>query len=325
MFYVWNVREWISEVITACGENHLNTDDSIFVLVLFSSLDFEYVEFFRDHKNQVSSYSGRNVHIFTPIIYQDVVPDDEWRLMRDDLEASGIQVGSGPSVVFFRIRGYGATYEPRRVEFFAAYRLPSKSLVGLLRHIVDACIEHRPSSEQGRAGAERLIGELARVTESPNLLRFQSAHSHLASDVQTALDQPRLFLSHSSADKPFVRRFCEALRAGGLTPWIDEVDLGAGDSIRAKIELALRDSDVLLVFLSAAAAQSHWVQYELAFFAGAADTGRIVPVIIDDDGAALAARWPETQGLLYMDCRDEAGWKNSIERIIDTARRSHTR
>ena len=34
-----------------------------------------------------------NVHIFTPIIYDDVVPDDEWRMLRDQLIREGIRLG----------------------------------------------------------------------------------------------------------------------------------------------------------------------------------------------------------------------------------------
>ncbi len=91
MFYVFNVHEWLTEVITACNENQLSPEESLFALALFSSLDEEHVRFFRDRKSQVSSYSGENVHIFTPIIYEDVIPDNEWRELRDDFNRAGIE------------------------------------------------------------------------------------------------------------------------------------------------------------------------------------------------------------------------------------------
>lgn len=36
---------------------------------MFSSLDFEFVTFFRDRKPQISQYSGENVHILgVPVV-----------------------------------------------------------------------------------------------------------------------------------------------------------------------------------------------------------------------------------------------------------------
>jgi hypothetical protein len=315
MFYVFNVHEWLTEVIAACNENRLSPDESLFALVLFSSLDEDHVKFFRDRKKQVSSYSGDNVHIFTPIIYEDVIPDNEWRSLRDDFNRAGIEVDSQPSVIFFRLvhSPDSRKFEPT---FFSAYRLPDRiPLHRVIQQIVDACIRFRASES-------RMIAELARITQSPNLV-VRRERPYFAQDVGRVLDAPRLFLSHSSADKPFVRRVSAALTTERLHPWLDEHELRAGDKLRDTIEEALRRSDVLLIFLSSHSAKSHWLQHEAAFFAGAAKDGRIIPIVIDDAGHDLVSRLPAVQGLLYLDFRDATRWDENILKIIDAARKHH--
>jgi len=53
----------------------------------------------------------------------------------------------------------------------------------------------------------------------------------------------RLFLSHSSKDKPFVRLFCEDLEAAGFKVWLDEVQLRIGDSLPLEIAEAVDKTD----------------------------------------------------------------------------------
>jgi len=49
----------------------------------------------------------------------------------------------------------------------------------------------------------------------------------------------RIFLSHSSIDKPFVRQLAGRLRLIGLTPWLDEVEIKPGASLIGEIERGL--------------------------------------------------------------------------------------
>jgi hypothetical protein len=195
-------------------------------------------------------------------------------------------------------------------------------LTFLIRDVVDACLRHRTDES-------RLTSALARITHSPNVISGVG-QSQLAGDLEFILDQPRLFLSHVSADKPFVRRVSHALSHhynhhfnASLNPWLDERELDAGVFLRDEIERALRDSDVLLLFLSQHAAGSHWVQHEAAFFSGAGTEQRVIPVIIDDAGQQLAAQLPAAQGRLYLDFRDDARWNDNIEKIIEAAKASH--
>ena len=60
----------------------------------------------------------------------------------------------------------------------------------------------------------------------------------------------RIFLAHSSQDKPIVRDICNLLRADGFSPWLDEDELVPGHNLELEIGRAVGGSDVVAVFLS---------------------------------------------------------------------------
>ena len=318
MFYVGNVHRWLEEVIEACNDNGFQPKDSIFCLVLFSSIDVELLSFFRDRRKQISSYSGMNVHIFTPIIYEDVVPDDEWRMLRNQLIEEGIRLGPEPAVLFFRLENYhaghkGKSWNSYQPAFFAAHHLSSsQDQTRLIRDVVEVCIQHRSSPE-------RLRSELAKALRTPNLM-VGHFHSALTKEIAKSLDQPRIFLSHASPDKGVVRQFAEDLHDAGTRPWLDEAEINVGDSFRETIASALKASDVVLIFLSKASAASAWVQHEVALFVGQDEGRRVIPVVLDEAGRELASRLPATQGLLYVDASSPDKRSEAIRKIIKAAR-----
>jgi hypothetical protein len=71
------------------------------------------------------------------------------------------------------------------------------------------------------------------------------------------------FLSHSSADKPFIRQLAADLTANGVAVWLDEQRIRVGDSIPEKVAQGLAASDFFLIGMSHRAAESAWVQKEL--------------------------------------------------------------
>jgi len=103
----------------------------------------------------------------------------------------------------------------------------------------------------------------------------------------------RVFISHSAADAPggeavnvsahAVRiAVREAVKAAGFTVLIDEVELKAGDSWRARINLWLGLCDAAVLILSPAALQSHYVAFEanvLGYRWSVDPTFRIIPVL----------------------------------------------
>jgi hypothetical protein len=60
----------------------------------------------------------------------------------------------------------------------------------------------------------------------------------------------RVFLCHSSHDKPVVRSLYFRLRENGVYPWLDEVNILPGQDWEQEIEIGIRQSHVVLVCLS---------------------------------------------------------------------------
>ena len=60
----------------------------------------------------------------------------------------------------------------------------------------------------------------------------------------------RIFLCHASEDKPQVREIYQRLKALGFEPWLDEEQILPGQDWDYEIEMALEQSDFVLVFLS---------------------------------------------------------------------------
>jgi hypothetical protein len=72
----------------------------------------------------------------------------------------------------------------------------------------------------------------------------------------------KLFLSHTSADKPFAKQLATSLMDSGYVVWLDEWEIKVGDSITQKIEKGIEGSDYLLLVLSNKSIQSKWVDRE---------------------------------------------------------------
>ena len=77
----------------------------------------------------------------------------------------------------------------------------------------------------------------------------------------------KVFLCHSSADKPAVRELYQKLRAEPwIQPWLDEEELYPGQDWEIEIERAVESSDVVLVCLSISSINKRgFVQKELRF------------------------------------------------------------
>jgi hypothetical protein len=95
----------------------------------------------------------------------------------------------------------------------------------------------------------------------------------------------RVFVSHSSRDKPFVRKLVTELKKHGLNVWFDEIEIRVGDSIPTKISEGLKDTDYLIAVLSQASVSSRWVQQELnsvLMNQSSGERGIVLPVLMED-------------------------------------------
>jgi hypothetical protein len=91
--------------------------------------------------------------------------------------------------------------------------------------------------------------------------------------------QGGIFLSHTSADKPAVRKLAEDLRSAGVHVWIDEAEIRPGDSLFDRIEAGINDMEYLGVVLSPRSVESPWVQKELNMALVSALSVRAIRVI----------------------------------------------
>lgn len=96
------------------------------------------------------------------------------------------------------------------------------------------------------------------------------------SSVDLSLSEPsrplRVFLCHSSDDKPAVRNLYRKLVDDGFAPWLDEENLEAGQEWEKEIPRAVRDSDVVIVCISRRSANKRgYVQKEIKFALDVAD------------------------------------------------------
>jgi hypothetical protein len=88
----------------------------------------------------------------------------------------------------------------------------------------------------------------------------------------TPIRRLRVFLCHSSADKPIVRALYKRLLAEGADPWLDEENLLPGQNWELEIRKAVRNSDIVIVCLSSSSInKAGFVQKEITFVLDVAD------------------------------------------------------
>jgi hypothetical protein len=74
----------------------------------------------------------------------------------------------------------------------------------------------------------------------------------------------RVFISHSSKDKEFVRQLAGDLTEVGHKPWLDEWEIQVGDCIVHAIGEGLAQADYVVLVLSQNSVESGWVEREWA-------------------------------------------------------------
>lgn len=313
MWYIHPTEKWIEEVVRLMNEQQLKPENSRFMIAFFSSLDNEYVDYFKNNKDRISSFSGKNFHIFTPLIYEgNIIPDEDWRYMRNEFKTLGIPLKSDPTFIFFSLEGGGVPkpsgwstyhYYP---EFFAGFacstfdRFPHK-----LKEAIDACIEIKRT--------HHLAQKLSEIFLSENLIWHDRVNHQFKETITRQLPKSTVFISHSSKDKSFVKKLIHEL-SSDIRFWIDENEILAGADIQQTITNSLRssDTDYLLLVISRHSTESSWVNFEVSQFMGFAEGKNIIPVVLTKE-----ERFPEPidnliRRLKYIDFSDESKWSEGI-------------
>ena len=115
----------------------------------------------------------------------------------------------------------------------------------------------------------------------------------------------KVFLCHSSGDKPIVRELYHQLKAEGwIDPWLDEMKLLPGQEWDIEIEKAVEAADIVLVCLSNHSVDKEgYVQKELRFVLNLADEkpeGSIFVIPLRLDGCVVPRRLRHWQWVDYF-------------------------
>ena len=126
----------------------------------------------------------------------------------------------------------------------------------------------------------------------------------------------RVFLCHSSNDKPLVRKLYQQLTSDNFDPWLDEEKLLAGQDWRQEISKAVRRADVVIVCLSRGSiGKTGFVQKEIKDALDIADeqpegTIFLIPLKLEEcEVPERVSRW---QWVNYF---DENGYKKLINAL----------
>ena len=95
----------------------------------------------------------------------------------------------------------------------------------------------------------------------------------------------RVFISHSSNDKPAVEELALALRERGIDPWLDKWEIAPGDDIVARINAGLEEAGAGIIVFSRHSKDSRWVEAEVSYltYARVVESKVLVPVVIGED------------------------------------------
>ncbi|MGH6616041.1 toll/interleukin-1 receptor domain-containing protein [Sphingomonas sp.] len=123
-----------------------------------------------------------------------------------------------------------------------------------------------------------------------------------------------LFLSHTSDDKPFVRRVGNDLKARGVPVWLDEAEIQIGDSLTGKIAEGIKRSRFIAVFLSPKSVSAPWVAKELEIAINMEikrEEVVVLPLVIEKCELP-----PFLEGKLYGDFTAEDQYSATLEKLL---------
>ena len=127
----------------------------------------------------------------------------------------------------------------------------------------------------------------------------------------------KLFISHSSADKTFVNRLIRELRNAGIPdPWYDTFNLdGATEDISLALTSGISAAEWFILILSPAAADSHWVTYEVK--AAQQATAHTLVLLYDSpDGHLPYLSNPNLASILHGGQRKVIDFTDDFERAL---------
>jgi hypothetical protein len=155
---------------------------------------------------------------------------------------------------------------------------------------------------------------MALMTLFPPELQKTSEQAHTGELPTTSSSAPRalrVFLCHSSGDKPLVRDLYRRLIADSIDAWLDEEKLIPGQDWNLEIQKAVRASDIVIVCLSESSInKAGYVQKEIQYALDVADEqpeGKIFLIPLKLEECKVPQRLRRWQ---WVDYFQENGYRN---------------
>src|ERR1700694_1857361 len=103
----------------------------------------------------------------------------------------------------------------------------------------------------------------------------------------------KVFISHSSGDEALANKLVSYLEAEGLDAWYDKREIMPGDNWADKIAQGLRESDAMVVLLTANALNSESVRRDIDYALSQKPfKRRLIPVLVGDSDDFPSHRIP---------------------------------
>ncbi|MBL0057006.1 MAG: toll/interleukin-1 receptor domain-containing protein [Chitinophagaceae bacterium] len=104
--------------------------------------------------------------------------------------------------------------------------------------------------------------EIIKLTKS-EFDELMSTKQKLEDTLTKTKEKAEVFISYSSADRPFADNIYQMMEEEGIPAWYDSKNLDVGDVISDKISSGIQQSSFVLIIISRNSLQSNWVKFEL--------------------------------------------------------------
>lgn len=135
----------------------------------------------------------------------------------------------------------------------------------------------------------------------------------------------KVFISYAHKDKNIVEKIVSKIEENGHDIWIDDGKLDPAAAINEKIQLAIQDSDYVIVFLSKSSVKSKWVQqevYEALYQELKNEKTKLIPLKIEDCDLPKAFTKTKKFSRLYIDFLTDK--KASESQLIEILKKGPT-
>src|SRR5229473_6728529 len=94
------------------------------------------------------------------------------------------------------------------------------------------------------------------------------------------MDKGRVFISHSSSDEAWTRKFANSLQRHGLSVWFDSNAIHPGQSLTEAVERGLRDSSIIVLLVTSDTLKRPSLFFEIGAAMGMGKP--LIPVVSKD-------------------------------------------